>query len=106
MTHRRWIPILAPFAVVVGFVVWARLERDRQLMKSMGPYSGQTPIYADGGDSVTFVDGYRPEDAAAPPEMVGGVRWYQKQPVPSHSIVSSPENGYSDAGRQQRNRDI
>lgn len=79
MTRRRWIPILAPFAVVIGFFVWARLRGERQLMESMQPYG-------DGGDSVTFVDEYRPEDAAAPPELVGGVRWYPKQPVPSHSF--------------------
>lgn len=87
MRRRRWIPILWPFAVVIGFFVWARFERDRQLMKSMGPYSGETPMYADGGDSVTLTDEYRPEDAAAPPvEMSRGVRWMPKQPVPSHSF--------------------
>lgn len=63
MRRRRWIPILAPFAVVIGFFVWARLRGERQLMESMQPY-------ADGGDSVTFVDEYRPEDAAAPPELI------------------------------------
>lgn len=104
--RRRWIPILGPFVIAIGFYSWARLERDRQMMAGM-------QSFADGGDSVTIdltvpdpdraaADGpwmARSPAPATPSVMPDGIRGMRDLPVPSHPI------GHK-GGKMSRNRGI
>lgn len=75
MKSRRWIPILGPAVIVVGFYIWARLERVRQMMAAMQPF-------ADGADSVTYPVVPDSDRAAADGP------WVARRPAPSTPSVS------------------